>query len=142
MSAWCGGLLLMVSTTALALPSSSEGYLAAQTIALEARGESFEGQVAVGEVIRNRAKQAHSDVEAVVKAPYQFSCWNNGKQARKALSGVSDGEMQRAWRAWEASATSNVTNGATHYFAPALCKPSWAKKLNRTARLGNHDFYA
>lgn len=49
--------------------------LVALTIYGESRGEPLEGQVAVGNVIRNRAN-GEDDYKSVVLKPLQFSCWN------------------------------------------------------------------
>jgi hypothetical protein len=35
----------------------------------------------------------------------------------------------------------DITGGATFYFNPKKANPSWAKKLVKTKRIGNHDFY-
>ena len=52
----------------------------AKTIWGEARGEHYEGQVAVGWVIRNRCETGGwfgNSIREVCLKPYQFSCWNN-----------------------------------------------------------------
>jgi len=112
-----------------------------ETIMLEARGESLEGQIAVGEVIRNRALSRGQSFERVCLAEAQFSCWNDKKKAVRRLSKVSGETWQRASAAWAASETSNLTSGATHYFNPRLANPSWAKRLVKTVRIGGHDFF-
>ena len=109
------------------------------TIALEARGESLEGQMAAAEVIRNRANKAHSTFETVCLAPYQFSCWNGRKTPKMAQKEVSGQAYQRAFRAWTESESSNLTNGATHYHALSV-RPYWIGK-RKGITIGNHRFY-
>lgn len=121
----------------------SDDTLAAMNAWMEARGESFEGQVAVCEVMRNRMKRGKSAVE-VILAPYQFSGWNTKDPNRlKALAlDDQDPHFQRAMRAWKFSETTNLTHGATLYFNPkAVDAPSWAKPQHRLATVGNHEFY-
>ena len=119
--------------------------IAIQTIILEAQGESLEGQIAVGEVIRNRTDDVYTHgryddrVAQVVKRPYQFSCWNNHLIAKLRLPRVSGEAWQRASKAWAESEESNLTNGATHYHAIGV-SPKWASgKVGK--RIGNHVFY-
>ena len=115
--------------------------LIVQTLVLEAGGEGYEGMVAVGEVIRNRAKRGDLSPVEVVTRPKQFSCWNRARNAKEALARVSDQTLQRAYMAWEASSESNLTGGATHYANLGLCSPNWARKLERTAKVGQHTFF-
>ena len=118
--------------------------VAIETIILEAGNQSLEGQIAVGEVIRNRAKRGDLSHDSVCLADHQFSCWNPGKQARnakKALGRVSGPTWQRASRAWAESEHSNLTQGATHYLNPRLAAPKWAKVIPKTVTIGQHQFH-
>src|SRR3990167_7554447 len=117
--------------------------VAIETILLESRGESYIGQVAVGEVIRNRSKQGQGSINDVCLAPYQFSCWNNLKVAEKALKGVSGEEFQIASKAWNESEDTTYSNGATHYLAKKRLKhlPGWLKAMEETGIIGNHTIY-
>ena len=128
--------LLLVCWTQCAWASDT---VAIQTIILESQGESMAGQVAVGEVIRNRAKRGDLSVDSVCLAYRQFSCWNDGKQAKKALSKASGETWQRASKAWAESEESNLTNGATHYHARKV-HPYWVGR-HKGIRIGNHVFY-
>lgn len=63
----------------------------AKTIWAEARGEPLEGQIAVANVILNRARQGGwwgDDVVKVCRKPKQFSCWNNGDPNRAKMNGL------------------------------------------------------
>ena len=114
--------------------------LAIETIMLEARGESLDGQIAVGEVIRNRAFKASRTFEQVVMAPRQFSAWNSPLEAKRSLSLMSGKTWQVASKAWEASKGSFKARGATHYHTVDIM-PYWAKGHTPCAIIGNHRFY-
>ena len=117
--------------------------VAIETILLEGRSESLNGQTAIGEVIRNRSKQGHGLINDVCLAPYQFSCWNSLETAKKALKGVSGEEYQIASKAWNESENTTYSNGATHYIAKKRLKhlPRWIKAMEETGIIGNHTFY-
>lgn len=111
-----------------------------QTILGECAGCTDEGMIAVGNVIRNRAKYRNQTVEAVCLAPKQFSCWND----RAWLVGHlkrNRGVIDRAWSAWQASATEDVTGGADLYHANYV-SPKWDwSKIEPTVIVGMHLFY-
>lgn len=122
---------------------SAEPIMPIQTILGEARGESFEGQIAVAEVIRNRANNPSwwgNNPDSVCLKKFQFSFWNDKKLARKTLSKISGEVYQVASRAWFESENSNLTKGATHY-----CRydsyPFWRSKLKFICRIGDHLFF-
>ena len=123
-----------------AMPSSEGDLVPIQTLILEAENQGYEGMVAVGEVIRNRALKACRTPEWVCMRPKQFSCWNEPKKAQKRLSGVSGEIFQLASKAWVASSESLQTRGSTHYHTKAI-SPYWAKWKRPTAIIGDHIFY-
>lgn len=94
--------------------------LLAATIFLEAEGETDEGKLAVGWVIRNRANGGPQDPHRVMLSPYQFSCWNAdyAKQAMTRLSHASGAIIAACWRAAVGSLwrlLPDPTSGATFY---------------------------
>lgn len=107
----------------------------AEAIWRESRGESLQGQIAVGKVVLNRV--AHSGypntVCKVVFQPYQFS-WTKG------------------WKSWRydyrsllvASMVLAGNHGlknfkATHFHSGP--QPDWAKTKKIYKKIGNHVFY-
>lgn len=116
--------------------------LAIKTIILEAQGESLDGQIAVGEVIRNRVKSMRypNTIESVVTQPFQFSCWNNKDLADRYLSGISGEVWQKASRAWYESEFSDLTKGSLHYHAKYI-SPYWVKGKKPVKEIGLHLFY-
>lgn len=120
----------------------------------EARSEPVRAQLAVAQVVLQRAEAAQypDDVCQVVKQgeygpnnvpirhKCQFSFWCDGL-----------GEMPRDRRAWRrAKAVAAVMlsgyrlpelQGALHYHA-SYVQPGWAGGMRHVATLGEHEFYA
>ena len=103
----------------------------------EARGESYEGQVAVGAVILNRVK--HSDfpntIAGVIYQPGAFTAVSDG-QINVPISESSTvyKAAQDALNGWD------PTYGCIYYFNPntATNKWIWSKTIVRT--IGKHYF--
>jgi spore germination cell wall hydrolase CwlJ-like protein len=133
------GLLLLMLFTGIPAAWAGEPTIPVQTIMLEAANQGLDGQIAVGEVIRNRAKRGDLSHDSVCLAPRQFSAWNDRKRARKWLSGADGKAYQSAAKAWELSEESSLTNGATHYHTVSV-SPYWAKG-KKGKRIGDHIFY-
>jgi spore germination cell wall hydrolase CwlJ-like protein len=131
----------------------------------EGRGEPLEGRVAIGNVIRNRARTRYmgKTVAEVCLWPWQFSCWNPGADENHAhvvavARALADGgpppwsALERAVydeTCWIASGLvdgmirDNV-KGSRHYMTVAQFEtdPKWAKGRTPTARAGHHVFFA
>jgi spore germination cell wall hydrolase CwlJ-like protein len=125
----------------------SDTALAAITIWQEARGEPYEGKLAVAEVIRNRMRAHYASdgtVAGTVLRPRQFSGWNSDDLNRVPSLKLDDGDRVVAdcVRAWKEAAEQNtdVAKRALLYYAPALALPSWAKGCVEVARIGRHLF--
>lgn len=130
----------------------------ARTMYGEARGEGARGLEAVAHVVLNRV-DAHrwwgDDVVAVCLKPWQFSCWNATDPNRRKLLTLSAADpvyaqafgtatrlLELQDRDHAARLRSDPTEGATHYYAPALVKrPAWAAGRAPCARIGGHDFF-
>ena len=110
-----------------------------RTIILEAVGEGYEGMVAVGEVIRNRAKFFQKDFKSVCLMPKQFSCWNDAGRAARFVEEHRD-QYFLALAAWRESESTELTHGATDYHADYV-HPYWANAYQVTAEIGRHIFY-
>lgn len=118
--------------------------IAARTIAGEARGEPYEGQIAVACVILNRWRigMGQSLFEVCLQ-PYQFSCWNTGDPNRQYISKLRayDKVYQTAMRALIGAIDNPLRYGPiTHYHA-ANITPAWAKNMRRATQIGRHIFY-
>lgn len=128
--------------------SAGDLNILARTVFGEARGQSFNGQVAVAWVVRNRtARPARfaPTITGVCLAPVQFSCWNRGDASFVRLVSVEppDPAFVVALAAAGMVLTDTLpdpTGGADHYHATYV-KPSWAAKMYRTIQIGAHIFY-
>jgi spore germination cell wall hydrolase CwlJ-like protein len=115
-----------------------------EAVYFEARGESLEGQIAVAEVILNRVDSPlyPRTVCGVVKqrggggCQFSYVCSGKTKMREKAAADLAG----RIARAMLDGAPRILTAGATHFHTRAV-KPSWSKRFDRTARIGDHLFY-
>lgn len=140
--------LLPKSVTALELDMAYSEQLATATIAMEARGEGPDGELAVAFVLRNRMNDGRwgSNLASVVLAPEQFSGWNTSDPNRKTLAEMKNDDpvLQGAAKALELafSGLTDITEGATHYYSvKAKAPPFWITKGTFTVQIGNHRFY-
>ena len=112
----------------------------AGAIYFEAKGEPIDGQLAVAEVVINRAKSGRfpSDICGVIKQPGQFSFVHGGvipdigsdrTQFRTAL-GVAKVAMIKAW-------ASGAPNALFFHARSVPGSSRWVK----VAAIGNHVFY-
>jgi hypothetical protein len=116
-----------------------------EALYFEARGESLEGQVAVAEVILNRADSPlyPRTVCGVVKqrggGGCQFSYVCDGRTDRMRDK-VSADRAGRVARAMLDGAPRLLTEGATHFHTKGV-RPGWSKRFAKTAAIGAHLFY-
>lgn len=111
--------------------------LLARLINGEARGEPYEGQVAVGAVVLNRVKSSEfpNTISGVIYQKNQFSCIKDG-QFNKAIDKKST--VYKA--AQEAINGSDPTNGALFFYNPKTTKSKWLFSLKTVKTIGNHRF--
>jgi spore germination cell wall hydrolase CwlJ-like protein len=122
----------------------------ALTLQAEAAGEGFDGMLAAGSVIMNRASSGNyggSNVRDVIMKPGQFSAWN-GVTGYAGGEGAIDMANLRASKDAKAAARKllsgeyeDVTGGATHYYNPQVASPKWGGKAGQGwTDIGNHRF--
>ncbi|MDR3600975.1 MAG: cell wall hydrolase [Desulfosporosinus sp.] len=117
------------------LVSKEDIELLSRVIYGEARGENFEGQVAVGAVVLNRLKDPRfpKTIRSIIYQSGAFTAVEDQqihldpddvacKAAEAALSGV------------------DPTNGAIFYFNPRIATDRWIKSRPVIKRIGNHTF--
>ena len=126
----------------------SDLALAVITIFQEARGESFQGKIAVAEVIRNRMRMKYSSdgtVVGTVLRPYQFSGWNTQDPNRIPAMRIDDTDpvVQECVQAWHQSENSSFVGQAVLYLNKSIVHPlpNWARDDKEVARIGAHTFY-
>lgn len=121
--------------------SNNTGYtdadveLLAKVISAEARGESYEGQVAVGAVILNRV--AHPDfpdsLSGVVYQKGAFSCVNDSNWYAPVAES-SKRAARDALNGWDPS------GGAVYYFNAAKTSDKFMHSRTVIKEIGNHKF--
>ena len=129
---------------------SDERELLARTIQAEAGGEGYDGMLAVGAVIGNRArsgKYGGTSFRDVILAPGQFSAWNGvtgyagGKGALNMDRITPSEHALRVADQILAGGYNDPTGGATHYYNPAAATPKWGKDAGGNwQQIGNHIF--
>lgn len=109
--------------------------LLSKLVAGEARGESYEGQVAVAAVVINRVKDSRfpDSLEGVIYQKNAFSVVKNGTIYAEPTSST-----YRA--AQEALYGSDPTNDAIYFWNPDISTCNWINTLNPYLRIGNHVF--
>lgn len=115
----------------------SDVQLLARAINGEARGENYEGQVAVGAVIMNRVRDANfpNTVAGVIYQPGAFTAVSDG-QINVPLDPGSAvvRAAQDALNGWD------PTDGALYYWNPATATSSWIWSRKIVKKIGKHNF--
>ena len=115
----------------------------ANAVYFEARSEPIEGQLAVAEVVMNRAASGRypSDLCSVITQKAQFSFIRRGRFPR----------ADRGSEAWKkAVAIASIARQKLAGSLPSSClwyhatyvSPSWGKRLTRQTQIGLHIFYS
>jgi len=116
-----------------------EVYLLAQIITAEARGQCYEGQVAVGSVVMNRVSSSGSDVHSVIYAhngtSYQFAPAKNGAINVAPTTSAYNAAVEAYMGA------KPVANSL--YFCDPVASPTCWQMLNRPLYriIGSHAFF-
>lgn len=116
---------------------SNDVYLLARVISAEARGEPYNGQVAVGAVVLNRVDHPSfpNSISGVVYQSGAFSCMDDG-QFNQPIS-------ESAYRAArDALNGSDPSGGAIYYFNPATATSQWIWSRPLIVVIGKHRFCA
>jgi len=119
-----------------------QGECLAKAVYFEARSESLEGQLAVANVVLNRARSGvyPTTICEVVTQPWQFSFIRQGKFP-------TPDRNSNAWR--EAAAIAAIAQKDLMQVVPQnvlwyhadYVAPSWGRRLTRVAQIGAHIFY-
>ena len=117
--------------------STSDIQLMARAINGEARGEPYEGQVAVGAVILNRVKDSRfpNSISGVIYQPGAFTAVSDG-QINAAISEGSTvyKAAQDAMNGWD------PTGGCVYYFNPSTATNKWIWSRPLIKTIGKHRF--
>lgn len=117
--------------------SEEDIQLMARAINGEARGESYEGQVAVGAVILNRVKSPDfpNTIAGVIYQPGAFTAVSDG-QINEPIA--EDSTVYKAAR--DAMNGWDPTNGCLYYFNPNTATSSWIWSKTIVKTIGKHHF--
>lgn len=115
--------------------SSNNVTLLAMVINGEARGESYEGQVAVGAVVLNRVKHSSfpNTISGVIYQPGAFTAVDDG-QINKAIENSCFNAARDALNGWD------PTGGAIYYYNPSTATSSWIFTRPIIKTIGKHVF--
>ncbi len=122
---------------AIAVTSSSDIQLLARAVNGEARGEPYEGQVAVAAVILNRVNHSSfpNTISGVIYQPGAFTAVSDG-QINEPISENSTiyKACRDAMNGWDPS------YGAIYYFNPDTATNSWIWSRPLITVIGKHRF--
>ena len=117
--------------------STSDVQLLARAINGEARGEPYEGQVAVGAVILNRVKSSKfpNTIAGVIYEPGAFTAVSDGQINVPIEEGSTVVKAARdALNGWD------PTGGAIYYFNPSTATNKWIWSRPLIKTIGKHRF--
>ena len=115
--------------------TSGDVALLARLISAEARGESYEGQVAVGAVVMNRIAHPSfpNTLSGVIYQRGAFSCLDDGQ--------FDEPVAQSAYAAArDAMNGYDPTGGAIYYFNPVTATSQWIWSRPLIVTIGKHRF--
>lgn len=144
----CMTIIIMLVTTLLIIEQNakveaasstgtSDVQLLARAINGEARGEPYEGQVAVGAVILNRVKSSKfpNTIAGVIYEPGAFTAVSDGQINRTIDESSTVYKAARdAMNGWD------PTNGCIYYFNPNTATNSWIWSRPLVKVIGKHRF--
>lgn len=115
--------------------SNADVELLAKVISAEARGESYEGQVAVGAVILNRVAHPSfpDSISGVVYQSGAFSCVNDSNWYQPVASSAKKAATD-ALNGWD------PTGGAIYYFNASKTSDGFMHSRPVLTVIGNHKF--
>lgn len=115
--------------------TNDELLLLSRLIAGEARGESYEGQLAVAAVVINRVKDDRfpDNIKDVIYQKNAFSVVQDGK----INTNITESSLKAAQ---EALYGKDPTGDAIYFWNPKIATCNWIKTLDPYMRIGNHVF--
>jgi len=143
-----------VPTTKRVKLAEGEKLCLAQAIYHEARGESREGQLAVANVIINRAmsKKYPSTICGVVfqnadkgryKCQFTFACDGRSDMGRERTAWNRSIKMaEDAFYEFQRGERPGVVPNSVLFYHTTAVAPKWSHTFNRVAAIGSHVFYS
>ena len=115
--------------------NSNDRYLLAKIVYAEARGEPYQGQVAVAAVILNRVKSSQfpNTLSGVIYQPYAFTAVSDG-QINLEPNQTAYNAARDAMNGWD------PTYGCLFYYNPAKTTSKWIYSRQVVVTIGDHVF--
>ncbi|MBR4003891.1 MAG: spore cortex-lytic enzyme [Clostridia bacterium] len=129
------GITLSSNSSNPSKQSSSDLYLLAKCVHAEARGESYQGQVAVAAVILNRVKSPDfpNSIAGVIYQPWAFTAVHDG-QINLEPNQTAYNAARDAMNGWD------PTYGSLYYYNPATATSKWIYSRQTVVQIGKHVF--
>ncbi len=130
-------IMFKKESTYAASSNTSDIQLMARAINGEARGEPYEGQVAVGAVILNRVKSSQfpNSIAGVIYQSGAFTAVADGQINQPISEGSTVYKAARdAMNGWD------PTGGCIYYFNPATATNKWIWSRPLVKTIGKHRF--
>ncbi len=123
------------SSSSQSSPNNANIELLARVINGEARGEPYEGQVAVGAVVLNRVDHPSfpNSISGVVYQKGAFTAVDDG-QINAAMYASSRRAARDALNGWD------PTGGAIYYYNPQTATNQWIRTREIICSIGQHVF--
>jgi spore germination cell wall hydrolase CwlJ-like protein len=123
--------------------ADAEEECLARAVYFEARGEPIEGQLAVAEVVLNRAASGKypTTICAVVTQPWQFSFIQRGRFPNPDKDSAAWEKSVAIARIAGGKLADRLAENVLWYHADYVA-PSWGKRLDKQAKIGLHIFYS
>lgn len=115
--------------------TNEEILLLSKLVTSEARGESYEGQIAVAAVVINRVKDSRfpNSIEDVIYQKNAFSVVKDGS--------INMNPTDEAYKAaQDALYGEDPTGKAVYFWNPDIATCKWIRTLQPHMRIGNHVF--
>ena len=129
------GITLTTSGASSSSTSNSDLNLLARCVYAEARGETYQGQVAVAAVVLNRVKSPSfpNTIAGVIYQPYAFSSVNDG-QINLTPNKTAISAAQDALNGWD------PTYGCLYFYNANTSTSKWIYNRKTVVTIGNHVF--
>lgn len=126
---------IFTSTSSSSSSNEANVELLARVINGEARGEPYEGQVAVGAVVLNRVDHPSfpNSISGVVYQKGAFTAVDDG-QINAEMYASSHRAARDALNGWD------PTNGAIYYYNPRTATNQWIRTREIVCTIGQHVF--
>lgn len=124
-----------VSNSQSPAQSGSDLYLLAKCVYAEARGEIYQGQVAVAAVILNRVKSPDfpNTISEVIYQPWAFTAVHDG-QINLEPNSTAYSAAQDALNGWD------PTYGCLYYYNASTATSKWIFNRKTVVTIGRHVF--